>query len=46
MNIDSQQSKYSDPVYVFKANYTKNHHSYPAFLKAKEEYGTTIGTVF
>lgn len=43
MNIDSKQSKYSDPAFVFKATYTNEHHSFPAFQKAKEEFGSTIG---
>jgi len=43
MNIDSKQSQYSDPAYVFKAVYTHEHHSSPAFEKAKEEFGSTIG---
>eukprot|EP01126_Amoeba_proteus_P047357 TRINITY_DN5399_c0_g1_i10.p1 TRINITY_DN5399_c0_g1~~TRINITY_DN5399_c0_g1_i10.p1 ORF type:complete len:365 (+),score=52.57 TRINITY_DN5399_c0_g1_i10:488-1582(+) len=43
MNIDAKQSKYSDPVYIFKVDYTDQHHSYPIFKRAKDEFNFTIG---
>eukprot|EP01127_Copromyxa_protea_P018779 TRINITY_DN5980_c0_g1_i2.p1 TRINITY_DN5980_c0_g1~~TRINITY_DN5980_c0_g1_i2.p1 ORF type:complete len:357 (-),score=55.16 TRINITY_DN5980_c0_g1_i2:57-1127(-) len=43
MNIDSKQSKYSDPAYVFKVTYTEQHPTFPIFEKAKAEFGSTMG---
>jgi len=41
--IDAKQSKFSDPNYIFKINYTEDNPTSSAWQRASEKYGVTIG---
>jgi len=41
--IDSKQSKFSDPSYIFEVSYTQDHPHYEAWHHLAQKYGVTIG---
>jgi len=41
--IDAKQSKFSDPNYIFKINYTQDNPATSSWNRASEKYGATIG---
>jgi len=41
--IDSKQSKFSDPNYIFKVNYTEDYPTHDVWKRLSEKYGVTIG---